>query len=93
MPGDLNHLPVNWIDGMKISRKHFEQTGLYTEARIRDMVALQLTDYSFGRLPSPQSLEMIISVYSNLLIQMELNSCKAITTDGSVILVLPEDSL
>ena len=93
MPGDLNHLPVNWIDGMKISRKHFEQTGLYTEARIRDMVALQLTDYNFGILPSPQSLEMTISVDSNLLIQIELNSCKAITPDGSVILVLPEDSL
>jgi len=93
MPGEMNYLPVNWIDGMKISRKHFEQTGLYTESRIRDMVALQLTDYNFGILPSQQSLDMTISVDSNLLIQIELNSCKAITPDGSVVLMQPEDAI
>jgi hypothetical protein len=83
MTGDNKHLPVNWIDGMKISRKHFEQTGLYTEALFRDIAALSLTDYNFGILPVEQALDLSASCDSNQLIHIELKSCNAITLSGT----------
>jgi hypothetical protein len=83
MPGDNKYLPVNWIDGMKISRKHFEQTGLYTEDRIRDVTALHLTDYNFGILPVERSLDIAVFIDSAQLISIELKSCNGFTPSGN----------
>jgi hypothetical protein len=91
MPGDKKHLPVNWIDGMKISRKHFEQTGLYTEELSRVVSALHLTDYNFGILPAERSLDMTVFCDSNQLIHIELKSCNAITPNGSRIQIGSDD--
>jgi hypothetical protein len=91
MPGDMKHLPVNWIDGMKISRKHFEQTGLYTEALARDISALHLTDSLFGILPVEHSLELSASCDSSQVIHIELKSCNAITPGGTRIQVSSGD--
>ncbi len=93
MPGDNKHLPVNWIDGMKISRKHFEQTGLYTEALGRAVSALHLTDDNFGILPVEQSLDIAVFLDSAQLIDIELKSCNGITPNGSRIQIGPGDSL
>lgn len=83
MPGDSKYLPVNWIDGMKISRQHFEQTGSYTEELRRDVSALHLTDYNFGILPGESSFELNIFFDSAQLINIELKRCNAITPNGS----------
>jgi len=91
MPGDIKHLPVNWIDGMKISRKHFEQTGFYTEEMGRDISALHLTDYNFGILPVERSLDVAVFTDSAQLINIELKSCNAITPNGSRIQIGSED--
>src|ERR1700676_5058693 len=91
MPGDTKHLPVNWIDGMKISRKHFEQTGLYTEELSRAVSALHLTDYNFGILPAERSLDMTAFCDSNHLIHLELKSCNAMTPNGSRIQIGSDD--
>ncbi|HTF29423.1 MAG TPA: hypothetical protein VK625_11310 [Flavitalea sp.] len=91
MPGDIKHLPVNWIDGMKISRKHFEQTGFYTEKLGRDVSALHLTDYNFGILPVEGSLDLSVFFDSAQLINIELKSCNAITPNGSRIQIGSED--
>ncbi|MBS1975586.1 MAG: hypothetical protein JST13_14640, partial [Bacteroidetes bacterium] len=48
MLGDLNYLPVNWVDGMKISRLHFDQSGQYLHEQLRDVAARNLTPYNFG---------------------------------------------
>lgn len=93
MPGDLNHWPVNWIDGMKISRKHLEETGQYLEERVRDAAALRMTGYNFGILPAEGSLDLSVFCDTGLKIQIELNSCKAITPDGSRIQILPDAPL
>ena len=83
MPENNVYLPVNWIDGMKITRKHFEDTGLYTEALARDISAMHLNEDNFGILPGAGSLELKVSCDSNLLIHVELKSCYAVTPDGS----------
>ena len=93
MPGDSKYLPVNWIDGMKISRQHFEQTGSYTEALRRDVSALQLTDYNFGILPATPSLDLAVSFDSAQLINIELRCCNAVTPNGSRIQMDAADTL
>ncbi len=93
MPEDIKYLPVNWIDGMKIARKHFEQTGYYTEALARDVSALHLNDYNFGILPIEGSLELSVFCDSNQMIHTEVKSCNAVTSDGNRIQIGSEDNL
>jgi hypothetical protein len=79
---DLTHLPVNWIDGMKISRKTFSDTEFFIHEQVQDSRAIQLTDYNYGILPADKSLELSVFCDSLQLITVDLNSCKAITPDG-----------
>jgi hypothetical protein len=93
MIGDLNFLPVNWIDGMKISRKHFEQSEKYLHERLGDLAAQQLTDFNFGLLATENALVLNVYCDSNQQISMELKSCKALTPNGSRIQILAQDNL
>lgn len=97
MPGDIKHLPVHWVDGMKISRKHFEQNGLYMESLCRDASALHLVDYNFGILPVEGSLDLVVFCDSSQLIHIELKSCQAITPNGNRISIesgeIPKQSI
>src|SRR5690348_11341109 len=90
MYGDLQYLPVNWIDGMKISRQHFEETGRYLEERLLDTAAQQLTDHGFGILPAADSLKLTVICETGNRILLELVSCKAVTPGGFRIQILPD---
>src|SRR6202035_566729 len=93
MVGDLTHLPVNWIDGMKISRKHFEETEYFIHEQVRDGAAKQLTDFNFGIFPAEKSFDLSVSCDFSQQINIELKTCKAITPNGSRIQILPEDAI
>ena len=93
MVGDLTHLPVNWIDGMKISRKHFEETEYFIHEQVRDGAAKQITDFNFGILPAEKSFDLSVSCDFSQQINIELKACKAITPNGSRIQILPEDAI
>lgn len=93
MPSDLIYLPVNWIDGMKISRSHFQQTENYFTEQSRDCTAQQLTDFNFGILPAERSLDLAVFCDFNQQINVDLNSCKAITPNGSRIQVSASDAV
>jgi hypothetical protein len=86
---DLSRLPVNWIDGMKISRKHFEETEQYMQEQFRDLGAQRLKSFDFGILPAEKSLDLNVFCDYNQQIRVELNACKAVTPDGTRIQVLP----
>jgi hypothetical protein len=92
MVSDLKYLPVNWIDGMKISRKHFEETGQYLQEQLRDVSAQRLTDYEFGILPSETIMDLKVFCDFSQRISVELNSCTAITPNGSRIQIQPQDA-
>lgn len=92
MLSDLIHLPVNWIDGMKISRTHFEQTEDHFNEQLRDSRAQSLTEYNFGILPSERSLDLAVFCDLNLQISIELNACKALTPNGSRVQVLSRET-
>lgn len=93
MIGDLNFLPVNWIDGMKISRLHFDQNGQYLEEQLRDISARRLKIYDFGLLPAKNSFEINVTLSANQQINIELNACKAVTPNGCRIQLLPGNPL
>ena len=89
MLSDLTHLPVNWIDGMKIARRHFEETGQYIAEQVRDVTARNLSDLNFGILPADRSLDVRITTDLNQQINVEVLSCKGITPNGTRLEVPP----
>ena len=51
---DLTHYPVNWVDGMKISRRHFTETDQFVTDHLRDATAL---------LPAPRLYYGLLPVH------------------------------
>ena len=84
---NLSHLPVNWMDGMKISRRHFVEMEYFIHEQVRDSNAQQLTDFNYGILPADRSLDLTVFCDFNLQVNVELNACKAITPNGSRIYI------
>jgi hypothetical protein len=93
MVSDLQYLPVNWIDGMKISRKHFEETERYVQEQLRDVSAQRLADFEFGILPSEKPLDLTVFCDFNQHINIELTGCTAITPNGTRIHVHSKDPI
>jgi hypothetical protein len=82
----VKYLPVNWIDGMKVSKDHFIDTDKHHHDAQRDVASLPLTNYNFGLLPSPKAsrAEFDLSVAENAggTISIKLSQCNAITPGG-----------
>ncbi|MBO2013017.1 hypothetical protein [Hymenobacter negativus] len=85
---EITYYPVNWVDGMKISRRHFAETERFTTDHLRDATALHLRPDSYGLLPatnelgSPASFELLLSVDAQNEVQARLTQCRAITAGG-----------
>ena len=47
----LTHYPVNWIDGMKLSSRHFIAVQDFVTDSLRDAIALQTIDLNYGLQP------------------------------------------
>lgn len=83
---EIKHLPVNWTDGMKISKSQFLASDNASYDHIRDSIGITLTSYNFGLLPpSPgaeSSLDMKVDIDQNQLIKVHLLTCRAVTQAG-----------
>ena len=92
---DLTHYPVNWVDGMKISRRHFTETDQFTTDHLRDATALLLRPDFFGLLPAPNELgspaafELLLNVDVQGEVQARLTQCRAVTAGGARIEIVP----
>lgn len=88
------HAAVNWIDGMKISRRHFMETEDHFTDSIRDTASLFLHNYDFGLLPPFRgqrlSCDFEISERVTRQVELRLRQCNAITAGGVRIHILPE---
>ena len=95
---DLTHYPVNWVDGMKISRRHFTETDQATADHLRDATALLLRPDFYGLLPAlndPNSLatfELLLSVDAQNEVQARLTQCRAVTAGGARIEITPSST-
>lgn len=82
----LKHFPVNWIDGMKINKKHFiDQDSAGTDA-LQDVASLCLSPYRYGILPSSIAKEdtfnVAITLDKSSSVIVSVFSCQAITSGG-----------
>lgn len=89
----IKHLPVNWVDGMKISRRHFTETDNSVADMLRDQASVYLTKYNFGLMPpyhgQKVSTDFEITEKTNHDIEVRLKSCNAITAGGCRIDIAP----
>ncbi|GAB3709518.1 hypothetical protein GCM10027592_45720 [Spirosoma flavus] len=80
---ELNHYPVNWVDGMRIARQHFTEFEHFVSDHLRDASATGLNRYNYGLLASDSpdfSIQVITDPNQNLRIQ--LTNCRALTGAG-----------
>ncbi|GAB2790167.1 hypothetical protein GCM10027275_38790 [Rhabdobacter roseus] len=79
---ELTYPPVNWIDGMKIARRHFTEWENFMHDQLRDSNALGLSRFRYGILPAEDALDVQIQCDFNQQIQVQLRSCRAISPHG-----------
>lgn len=85
---DLTHYPVNWVDGMKIARRHFTETDQFVVDHLRDATALLLRPDAYGLLPTPNELgspaafELLLQLDAQQEVQARLTQCRAVTAGG-----------
>lgn len=85
MLSEIKSYPVNWVDGMKISKKNFIEIENFVQDFIRDSIALRTNEYNYGLLTSPtntNSYEIFVHVGSQNLISVKMTFCRAITAAG-----------
>jgi hypothetical protein len=88
----ISHYPVNWIDGMKISKQHFIQTENALQDHFRDSIAITVNNHNYGLLsPAPDmmsSLEVEIQIDPQSIIHVGLKTCRAVAPNGARIEIL-----
>jgi hypothetical protein len=95
---DITHYPVNWVDGMKIARRHFTETDFAAADHLRDATAALLRPDFYGLLPvpnelgSPAAFELLLSVDAQSDVQARLTQCRALTAGGARIDIAPSSA-
>ncbi len=88
MPSTLQKYPVNWVDGMKISRQHFFQTEQFVSDAVRDALAWSVPNFGYGLLPDGMGFDVQIVCDFSQQINVNVATCRAITSDGCRVEVL-----
>jgi hypothetical protein len=82
----IKHFPVNWVDGMKISKSHFIQQENAKNDQIRDLAGLLITSYNYGLLPQHNSTKQPLDIQFSSdhagVVKVKVASCRAITPGG-----------
>jgi hypothetical protein len=83
----IKYYPVNWIDGMKLNREHFQQMEFALTDAVRDGVNQTMHAWNFGLLPGLQgpesSLQLQLDIDKAGLIRVRLDTCRAVTMAGA----------
>jgi len=83
---EIKKLPVNWIDGMKISSQHFQSLEDSFQDIARDCLAINLTSYNYGLLPPAQGSDRSVDLKLDLLesekVKVQVIACRAVTSGG-----------
>lgn len=91
----MRHLPINWENGMKVNKDHFQGMENAHRYELLDHLAHQVNDFNFGLLPyasGSTSLDVFVKLDQTSQVVVSLNLCQAITSNGVRIDILPEDS-
>ena len=95
MRDQTRHLPVNWIDGMKINKNHFiAQDDAFRDA-LHDTASLAVSPLRYGILPpstaGEETFDVKISLDNQGLLRVNVLSIQAVTP-GGVRMQLPASS-
>ncbi len=84
MAENIKHFPVNWIDGMKINKKHFIELQDNFEDQIRDTRNLAVNELNYGLLATPLSrpFQYTVSIDAHNELSVSIKTLKAITPAG-----------
>lgn len=86
MINPIKHNAVNWVDGMKISQRHFDAHTNFTLDSLRDVSSLYINNFNYGLLPiSDKSQDKgIFEVFNTLTgdVQLVIKQCSAVTPAG-----------
>ena len=89
MIAEIKHLPVNWLDGMKINKGHFQQMDNACTDQLRDRTSLYLTGYNYGLIPAGSNQPSLQLHKDND--RVELTTCRAVTRSGVRIEIIDGD--
>lgn len=84
MAENIKHFPVNWIDGMKINKKHFIEFQDNVEDSIRDARNLEVNELNYGLLSTHLSrpFQYAISIDAHNELSVNIKTLKAVTPAG-----------
>jgi len=83
MTEKLTHLPVNFIDGMKINKRYFIDIQNFVIDSVRDAIGVHTSMLTYGLLPVNDPLRMNLSVDTHKNLRLRIEECHAITPNGS----------
>jgi len=89
----LNHFPVNWIDGMKINKTHFNDMQDFVSDSARDAIGVHTSMINYGLLPVNDSIKMNLIIDNHQLLRIKVEKCHAITPNGARIDIEASESL
>jgi hypothetical protein len=83
----IKYYPVNWIDGMKLNREHFQQMEFALADAVRDGVNQSMHAWNFGLLPGLQGPDSALQMHMDIdkagLIRLRVDTCRAVTMAGA----------
>lgn len=89
---DIKNFKINWIDGMKISKAHFQSLQNFVENSVKDAFATRKGRYSYGYLPSHTrgKNDSVINLDIHKSLKISIKELRAITPNGSRIEITKE---
>jgi hypothetical protein len=84
MAENIKHFPVNWIDGMKINKKHFIDLQDNMEDLLRDTRTMGINYLNYGLLSTPltRPFQYSISIDAHKELSVTIKFLKAVTPGG-----------
>ncbi|KHE68080.1 MULTISPECIES: hypothetical protein [Capnocytophaga] len=79
----LTHLPVNFIDGMKINKRYFIDIQNFVIDSVRDAIGVHTSMLTYGLLPTNDPVRINLSVDAHKYLRVRIEECHAITPNGS----------
>ncbi|WP_158978306.1 hypothetical protein [Cellulophaga sp. L1A9] len=82
---DIKHFKTNWIDGMKISKEHFQNLQDYAENTVKDLTSIRVGKDGFGLLASHLSdhNEYTVTIDVHKSLKISIKKLRAITPNGT----------
>jgi len=89
----MKKLHINWQDGMKVSKNHFQGMEYAIRKELLDHIGLYQTSYNYGLIPqkgTTSSCDLFFKLDQSDQIVLNLLTCHAVTPGGVVIAIEPQ---